>query len=141
MLQKHRFWTHWYIKTTLLKSVCTRSFSGLYFLSFFPYSVRIREHTDRENSEYGHFYTGKTKNLHWVTIIFNANSGHLKSYLKHIPHSQALTTKTICSAQTEYIKKLWNNGIKIHRDKIQREPLKIPNGWSREYQFCAWWDS
>ena len=48
-----------------LKSVSILSYSGLYFPAFwteygeiqsiFPYSVRIRENTDQNNSEYGHF--------------------------------------------------------------------------------------
>ena len=137
MLQKHRFWTHWYIKTTLRqKCVYSEFFWSIFscILSIFspntgkygPWKLRIRTLLHRQNQE------SSLSNNH-IQCEFRSS----KVILKNIPHSQALTTKTICSAQTEYIKKLWNNGIKIHRDKIQREPLKIPNGWSREYQFCA----
>ena len=48
-----------------VKSVRIRSFSDLYFspiglilrisVWIYPYSVRIRENADQENSEYGHF--------------------------------------------------------------------------------------
>ena len=37
------------------KKVGIRSYSGPYFRSISPYSVRMRENTDPNNSEYGHF--------------------------------------------------------------------------------------
>ena len=39
-----------------MKSVRIRSFSGPYFeYHISPFSVRMRENTDRKNSEYGHY--------------------------------------------------------------------------------------
>ena len=47
-----------------MKSICIKSFSGLYFHAFrlnteifriSPYSVRMRENADQKNSEYGRF--------------------------------------------------------------------------------------
>ena len=46
---------------TVCESVHIPSFSGAYFPAFglnlciSPYSVRMRENMDQENSEYGHF--------------------------------------------------------------------------------------
>ena len=50
---------------TLCKCVGIRSYSGSHFPAFrlnterrsiFPYSVRMRENADQNNSEYGHFF-------------------------------------------------------------------------------------
>ena len=38
-----------------VKSVRIRSYSSPYFLRISPYSVRMRDNTDENNSEYGHF--------------------------------------------------------------------------------------
>ena len=54
-----------------MKSVRIQSFSGPYFPAFglntSPYLVRIRENTDQQNSEYGHF--SRSKNISYLQVI------------------------------------------------------------------------
>ena len=55
-----------------MKSVRIRSFSGPYFPAFgsvSPYSVRIWENTDQENSKYGHFLRNETLGIILETSI------------------------------------------------------------------------
>ena len=64
-IQNYLHWTGYWNRTRhwhCVKSVCIRSFSGLYFIAFGLntdkyglYSVRMREYTDQKNSKPGHF--------------------------------------------------------------------------------------
>ena len=58
-----------------VKSVRIRSYSGPHFPSFglnterYPYSVRIQENADQNNSEYGHFLSSDSRNIHLLTFF------------------------------------------------------------------------
>ena len=63
-----------------MKSICIKSFSGLYFHAFrlnteifriSPYSVRMRENADQKNSEYGRFCAVNT--LENVAVLCQTN--------------------------------------------------------------------
>ena len=61
-------------KGRTITSECTlRSYSEL-FRSAFPYSVRMQENADQNNSEYGHFSRSGTAEDYFDVIVLTCNS-------------------------------------------------------------------
>ena len=79
-----RFWTYHkyiYIHSFLLSCLISNFFFCIVWWTFWnrwnrlrisPYSVRMRENADQNNTEYGHFLCSNTlgKNIFWITSIW-----------------------------------------------------------------------